>query len=38
VNGYQLLSWRENGLMLCAVSDMAADELRALSDLIRKES
>jgi len=38
VNGYQLLSWKEDGLVLCAVSDMAPGELRTLSDLIRKES
>jgi anti-sigma factor RsiW len=38
LNGFHLLSWKEGGLMLCAVSDTAPQELRALADLIRKNS
>lgn len=38
VNGFNLLSWKEGGLTFCAVSDTAPQELRALADLIRKNS
>ena len=38
VKGFHLLSWKEGGLMLCAVSDTAPQELRTLADLIRKNS
>jgi anti-sigma factor RsiW len=38
VNGYRVLSWRQDGLFYAAVSDMGDDELHALSGLIRKNS
>jgi anti-sigma factor RsiW len=36
LDGYHLLAWKEGGLFFCAVSDMDAKELQALSELIRE--
>jgi len=35
-NGYNLVSWRENDLFMCAVSDAGKDELLKLAALIQK--
>lgn len=33
-NGYQWISWKQNGLRFCAVADTSRDDLTALKDLI----
>jgi hypothetical protein len=37
-NGYNLVSWRQNGLFLCAISDAGKDELHKLAALIQKSA
>jgi len=36
MNGYQWISWKQNGLRFCAVADTSRDDLAALKDLISR--
>jgi len=36
INGYNVVSWRENGVSYWAVSDLGAGELETFAQLFRK--